>query len=481
MMLTLLLLLIPLVAGLMIGAAGKRYALRLAMGFAIAEFLLTIITVFRYQAAGPESFTIFYTWMESPRISFHLQLDGLSLLMVMLTNLLVPLIILTTFRRNIFNPTGFYALILLMQFALIGVFMAMDGLLYYIFWELALIPIYFIALRWGGLHRVRVTLKFFIYTLAGSLLMLFGLIMLYWYNPNHSFDIRELYQLAIDGKNQSWLFWMFFLAFAIKIPIVPFHTWQVDTYRESPTQGTMLLSGIMLKMGTYSLIRWLLPILPLGVAKWGPLAITLCVIGIVYASVIAIRQRNMKILLAYSSLAHVGLISAGIFALNMPGLQGSAVQMLAHGIDVVGLFYCADIIFHRTHSVNVDNLGGIRSLAPQFHAVFLITVLGSIGLPLTNGFIGEFLLLYGIYGYNTWLCVFAGLTIILGAVYMLRMFKQVMLGPQGPRVTEFPEMYWNEKLVMGIIVVLILVMGVYPQPVLDLVEPVMKDILIYSK
>ena len=183
---------------------------------------------------------------------------------------------------------------LVMQFALLGVFMAMDGLLYYIFWELALIPIYFIALLWGGPRRIAVTLKFFIYTLAGSLLMLFGFIMLYWYNPNQTFDIRELYGNVISVENQSWLFWMFFLAFAIKIPIVPFHTWQADTYREAPTQGTMLLSGIMLKMGTYSLLRWLLPVLPLGVAKWGPLAIVLCVAGIVYASIIAIRQKKSE-------------------------------------------------------------------------------------------------------------------------------------------------------------------------------------------
>jgi NADH-quinone oxidoreductase subunit M len=185
-----------------------------------------------------------------------------------------------------------------------------------------------------------------------------------------------LYRTYISDKNQSWLFWMFFLAYAVKIPIVPFHTWQADTYRESPTQGTMLLSGIMLKMGTYSLLRWLLPIVPMGVHQWGPVAISLCVIGIVYASVIAIKQKNLKNLLAYSSLAHVGLIAAGIFALNMHGFQGSVVQMLAHGINVVGLFFCADIIFNRTNSINLDNLGGIRNLAPQFASVFMVIVLG---------------------------------------------------------------------------------------------------------
>lgn len=475
-MMTLLLLFVPLVAALLVLAGGSKLAARLALGFAVIELGISALAVKQFHAA-PQSLYVFHSWIDTPRVAFHLNIDGLTLLMILLTNFLLPVIILSTFNRTIPQARGYFSLILLMQFALNGVFMAMDGLLYYIFWELALIPIYFIALRWGGPNRVHVTLKFFIYTLAGSLLMLFGLIMLYWYNPNQTFDIRELYRIYISDQNQSWLFWMFFLAFAVKIPIVPFHTWQADTYREAPTQGTMLLSGIMLKMGTYSLIRWLIPILPVGVAQWGPLAITLCVIGIVYASVIAIKQRNLKNLLAYSSLAHVGLISAGIFALNLQGFQGSVVQMLAHGVNVVGLFFCADIIFNRTNSVNLDNLGGIRHLAPQFTTFFMIIVLGSVALPLTNGFIGEFLLLYGVYEYNTWLSVFAGLTIILGAVYMLRMFKKVMLGSQGPRVLEFPDLHWNEQMALGAIVIVIVVMGVYPQPVLDMVEPVLQAIL----
>ena len=476
-MMTILLLFFPLVAALLVLLGGSTHAAKVALGLAVIELAITGYALSVFNASGPESFSIFKDWITAPKVSFHLGLDGLSLIMVMLTNFLVPVIILSGFKRTIANASSYFSLILLMQFALIGVFMAMDGLLYYIFWELALIPIYFIALRWGGPNRVRITLKFFIYTLAGSLLMLFGFIMLYWYNPDQSFDIRELYRIYISDGNQSWLFWMFFLAFAIKIPIVPFHTWQADTYREAPTQGTMLLSGIMLKMGTYSLIRWLLPILPMGVSQWGPLAITLCVIGIVYASIIAIKQKNLKNLLAYSSLAHVGLIAGGIFALNIQGLQGGVVQMFAHGVNVVGLFFCADIIYNRTGTLETGELGGIRQLAPQFTTMFMVIVLGSVALPLTNGFIGEFLLLYGVYEYNTWLSVFAGLTIILGAVYMLRMFKNVMLGPGGIRVPEFPDLYWNEKLALGLLVLVIFVMGVYPKPILDMAEPVLQTIL----
>ena len=476
-MMTLLLLFLPVVAALLVFLSGDRLASRIALGFAAIELLISFWALSVYNSSGSEAFYIFSQWITVPKISFHLGIDGLSMALILLTNFLLPVIILSAFNRVIPNARSYFSLMLLMQFALLGVFMAMDGLLYYIFWELALIPIYFIALLWGGRNRIPITLKFFIYTLAGSLLMLFGFIMLYWYNPAQSFDIRELYANQVSGENQSWLFWMFFLAFAIKIPIIPFHTWQPDTYRESPTQGTMLLSGIMLKMGTYSLLRWLLPVLPLGVSQWGPLAIILSIAGIVYASVIAIRQRNLKDLLAYSSIAHVGLIAAGIFAINIYGFQGSVVQMLAHGVNVVGLFFCADIIANRTGTLVIGELGGIRNLAPKFATMFMIVVLGSIALPLTNSFIGEFLLLFGVYEYNVWLSVLSGLTIILGAVYMLRMYKKVMLGTESHQVQSFPDLKWNESLALGLIVVVIIGMGIYPKPVLDLAEPALQIIL----
>ena len=476
-MITLLLLFLPLVAAVLVYVAGDKLASKVALSFAVVELAISGYALSKFISEGSDAFYINEPWLSVPKVSFHLGIDGLSMLLILLTNFLLPLIILSAFNRSIQNAKSYFSLMLVMQFALLGVFMALDGLLYYIFWEIALIPIYFIALLWGGRNRIPITLKFFIYTLAGSLLMLFGFIMLYWYNPGHSFDISELYNNTVSAQNQSWLFWMFFIAFAIKIPIVPFHTWQADTYRESPTQGTMLLSGIMLKMGIYSLIRWLLPILPLGVAQWGPLAITLCVAGIVYASVIAIRQKNIKDLLAYSSVAHVGLISAGVFALNLYGFQGSVVQMLAHGINVVGLFFCADIISNRTGTLTIDELGGIRNLAPKFATMFMIIVLGSIGLPLTNGFIGEFLLLYSVYDYNIWLAVFAGLTIILGAVYMLRMYKKVMLGNESVAIQSFPDLKWNESLVLGMIALVIIALGVYPKPIMDLAEPALQLIL----
>ncbi|MGY6562876.1 MAG: complex I subunit 4 family protein [Luteibaculaceae bacterium] len=470
------LLLIPLVAAIAVFIVGNKWASRVALGASIIQLALTFVAFSQFQSSG-EAFFFFQEWINTPKISLHFAADGLTIAMLLLTNFLMPLIILSTFNRKIENARSYFALILIMQFALVGVFMAMDGLLYYIFWELALIPIYFIALLWGGENRAKVTLKFFIYTLAGSLFMLLGFIALYWLNPGQSFDIRELYENTVSATNQSWLFWAFFIAFAIKIPIVPFHTWQADTYQTAPTQGTMLLAGIMLKMATYSLIRWMLPILPDGVAQWGPLAITLAVIGIVYASIIAIMQKDIKRLFAYSSVAHVGLIAAGIFSLTTVGLQGSVVQMLAHGINVIGLFFCADIIFNRTQTNAIGELGGIRNVAPKFNTLFMIVVLGSVALPLTNGFIGEFMLLYGIYSYNTWLAVFAGLTIILGAVYMLRMFQNTMLGETNSTTVGFTDLKWNELTVLGIIAAVIIFMGIYPLPILELTAPSIETIL----
>src|SRR6185295_152002 len=249
---------------------------------------------------------------------------------------LVPIIILSSFSHTYKNGPLFYSLILMMQMSLVGVFVALDGFLFYVFWELALIPIYIICLIWGGQDRVRITLKFFIYTLFGSLLMLVALIYLYLQTPGgHTFDINAFYALHLSASQQAYIFWAFFLAFAIKMPVFPFHTWQPDTYTDSPTSGTMLLSGIMLKMGIYGVLRWLLPVVPLGVTDWGTTAMVLSIIGVVYASCIAMVQKDFKRLIAYSSIAHVGLIAAGIFSLTMQGLQGGTIQMLSHGINVV--------------------------------------------------------------------------------------------------------------------------------------------------
>lgn len=472
-MITLLLIFFPLVAALMLLMVKGEQVKRIALGAAIIEFGLSIFALMQYQHNADFQFNFNQPWVQSLGINFHVGMDGISLLMVLLTTFLVPVIILTSFNNDYKNSSSFYALILTMQFALIGVFVSLDGFLFYVFWELALIPIYFICLLWGGEDRARITFKFFVYTLAGSLLMLAGLIYLYQHTASHTFDIAALYEAGrnMDVTHQGYVFWALFMAFAIKMPVFPFHTWQPDTYTTSPTQGTMLLAGIMLKMGVYGVIRWLLPIAPLGVEHWSHLAIALSVIGIVYASCIAIAQKDFKRLIAYSSIAHIGLIAAGILAGNVQGVQGAMIQMLSHGVNVVGLFFIVDILERRYGTRNIDSLGGIRNLNNQFAVLFLIVLLGSVALPLTNGFIGEFLLINGVYQFNAWAAAFAGLTIILGAVYMLRSYQSIMLGETNIITSSFNPLSGNEKTVLIIICSVIIIFGVYPKPLLDIAEP----------
>lgn len=478
-MLTLVLIFLPLLAALGTLVVPRDHAKMYAMGASLLQLGVTGYVFFLFLMQGTEMLSADYAWVPSLGISCKVGLDGISILLVALTNVLVPLILLSSFRNNYANPSAFYGLILLMQFALVGVFSALDGFLFYVFWELALIPIWFICLLWGGEERIRITLKFFIYTLSGSLLMLIGLIFVYLQTPApHSFSIDALYQASLSAEAQGYIFWCFFLAFAIKIPVFPFHTWQPDTYTDAPAQGSMLLSGIMLKMGIYGILRWMLPIVPLGIAAWGNIVLILCAISIVYASVIAIYQKDFKRLIAYSSIAHVGLITAGVFSLNIQGLQGSMVQMLAHGVNVVGLFFIADIIQRRMKTRDMSGLGGLAHNSPLFSILFIIVLLGSVALPLTNGFVGEFLLLTGIFNYNATLAAVCGLTVIFGAVYMLRAYQKVMLGEPHEKSVEFTGMAKSEKIVLIIIAALIIVCGVYPKPILTIAQPALEELLL---
>lgn len=472
----------PLVAALVVFFTKGNNARNLAMVFSVIEFVISLAAFFQFKN-NPDSAALACNckWVESLGINFSVAIDGLSLLMVMLTTFLVPLIILSSYKNNYERPNTFYGLILTMQMALVGVFVANDGFLFYVFWELALIPIYFICLLWGGENRSTITFKFFVYTLLGSLFMLIGLIYLY----NHtnveglkSWAIRDLYDAgrSLNAAQQSAVFWLIFIAFAIKMPVFPFHTWQPDTYVTAPTQGTMLLSGIMLKMGTFGVIKWLLPVVPLGLEKWGSTAILLSAIGVVYASIIAIQQKDFKRLIAYSSIAHVGLISAGILSANQQGIQGALMQMLAHGVNVVGLFFIAEIILQQTGTREIARLGGIRNQNANFALLFLIIVLGSVALPLTNGFVGEFLLINGIYQYSAGIAAFAGLSVILGAVYMLRGYQNIMLGEQQPSVN-FGKLATSEKAVLVIICITIVSFGVYPKPLNDIAEQGTKAVL----
>lgn len=476
-MITGLLILTPLLAGLFVLIVKGENAKRIALAASLLELVVASVALVKFNGTGEREFVINYPWIKSLGINFYVGMDGISLLLVLLTTGLVPLIIFSSFNKSVQNPSLFYSLILFMQMALVGVFVALDGFLFYIFWELALIPIWFICLLWGSGEKEKITFKFFVYTLTGSLFMLAALIYLYQHTQGaHSFSIDALYQAgrSLSPGEQTWIFWGIFIAFAIKMPVFPFHTWQPDTYVSAPTQGTMLLSGIMLKMGTYGLIRWLVPLAPLGVEEWGSTAIVFSVVGIIYASCLAIYQKDMKRLVAYSSVAHVGLIAAGIMAVNVQGVQGGIMQMISHGINVIGLFFIVDIIESKTQTRLVDKLGGIRNINPAFSVLFLIVLLGSVALPLTNGFVGEFLLINGLYQYGAWTAAFAGLTVILGAVYMLRSYQHVMLGETNAVSEKFDALSNIDKTILIIICALILIIGVYPKPLLDIAEPAVR-------
>jgi NADH-quinone oxidoreductase subunit M len=476
--LTLYLLLWPAVAGLFVLFMKGQQAKKVAFGAAVIEFVLALLAMGEYQPNAQRQFTFDYPWIANFGINFSIGMDGISLLMVLLTAFLVPLIILSSFPHSYKNPNVFYALVLFMQTGLMGVFTAFDAFLFYFFWEVALIPIYFLSAVWGGERRIPITFKFFLYTMIGSLFMLVGFVYLYFQTPGtHTSDINAFYQLSLPAGEQSWIFWFLFVAFAIKMPVFPFHTWQPDTYTESPTPATMLLSGIMLKMGIYGVIRWLLPVVPLGVSQWDEVVVVLSIIGIVYGAVIAIRQRDLKRLIAYSSISHVGLIAAGIFTLTEHGMQGGIIQMLSHGINVVGLFFIIDIIYRRTQTRDITNLGGITQTSPAVSIFFMILLLGAVALPLTSGFVGEFLLLSGVYQYNGWLGAMAGLTIILGAVYMLRMFQGVMFGEQSATAVGFRDLSGTEKAVLIPLVVMVFWIGLHPNTFLSITEPTVGHLL----
>jgi NADH-quinone oxidoreductase subunit M len=477
-MLTLLLILLPIAAGVLTLLSGERLAKQIALVGGLAELGLAGYVWSQFDPASGFQFGFKYEWLASAGISFAGGIDGISLILVLLTAFLAPLIVLSAFGHNYKNSASFYSLILFMEAALIGVFTATDAFLFYLFFEAALIPVYFLAAVWGGENRAKVTLKFFIYTIFGSLFMFVALVYLYYQTPGtHSSEITAFYNLQLSTFQQGFIFWAFFIAFAIKMPLFPFHTWQPDTYTESPTQATMLLSGIMLKMGVYGLIRLLLPIVPLGMQSWGMLAVILSVIGIIYGSIIAIQQRDMKRLVAYSSFAHVGLMAAGVFSTSANGLQGALIQMLAHGINVVGLFFIIDIIYSRTKTRYLDQLGGISQTSPHFSVYFMVILLGSVALPLTNGFVGEFLLLSSVFHYDAWLGAIAGLTIILGSVYMLRLFQKSMFGPKSNLVEGFTDLTLSERAVLLPLVIMVFWIGIYPNTFLKISEPAVNHLL----
>ena len=469
-----LILIILLVGAFATFIAGDKLASKVALFFGLAAAGASIVLLNHYNLG--ENISFINQWITQPNISFALKADGLSMAMLLLTTVLTPIIIFSSFGNDYKNSKSFYALILFMSFAMAGTFLASDGLLYYIFWELSLIPIYFIALIWGNgdaEERKNAVVKFFIYTLAGSLFMLVAFV--YMYQKAGSLLLEDLYKLNLSATEQLWIFLAFFLAYAIKIPLIPFHTWQANVYQKAPTVGTMLLSGIMLKMGLYSVIRWQLPLAPLAAKEYMYIFIGLGIAGVIYGSIVALKQKDLKKLLAYSSLAHVGLIAAGTYTLTLDGLRGAVLQMIAHGFVVVGLFYAAEIIFRRYETRAIAEMGGIRTQSPKFTSMFLILVLASVALPTTFNFIGEFTVLYSLSQINIWFAILGGTTIILGAYYMLKMFQHAMLGETNSK--PFADVTINEGITLVLIIGVLFFFGMYPKPITDLITPSLEEIL----
>ena len=399
--------------------------------------------------------------------------DGMSLFMVLLTNVITFLIILSNYNRDIASNRSFTALVFFMQLGLLGVFTSFDGLLFYIFWEITLIPVFLIALWYGGKDRKAALVKFFIYTFVGSLAMLLSLMAIKGHAK--SFYYLDLMAVELTAKSAFWIFGGFFLAFAIKIPLFPFHTWQPNTYTSSPMAGTMLLSALMLKMALYGMIRWLIPLAPEALTEMTYPVVVLGIIGVVYAGILAIKQNDIKRLFAFASISHVGLIAAGAILLGHDNWSAVFIQMANHSLVAVGLFLSADIIEQRLGIRTLSDLGGIAKQAPRFAFMFGALVLAAISVPLSSGFIGEFMLLKGIFSYN-WLIGFvAGTTLIVGAVYTLRAYQLSMYG--APKATPFADLTWNEWLTYLIIMVIIVVFGVYPQAIIDFLSPSIDSLL----
>jgi NADH-quinone oxidoreductase subunit M len=358
----------------------------------------------------------------------------------------------------------------------------MDALLFYFFWELALIPVYFLSSGWGGERRIPVTFKFFIYTFTASVLMLVGLLYLYFQTPDRSFAIKSFYALNLPIGTQTRVFWLLFIAFAVKMPVFPFHTWQPDTYEQSPTAATMVLSGIMVKMGVFGVIRWVLPVLPIASYQWGDVAMSMAIIGIIYASIIAIQQDDLKRLIAYSSIAHIGLMAAAIFAETKSGLQGVMIQMFNHGINIIGLWIVVELIERQFKTRKLSELGGIAQQAPALTILLVVVALANISLPLTNAFVGEFMMFNGIFNsevtkYNILFTALAGLSIILAAVYTLNMIQKVFFGNTNTLTASATDIRVNEKMALGVIVLLIFLFGVYPQLLLNITDGFIDSIL----
>jgi NADH-quinone oxidoreductase subunit M len=443
---------------------------------AIVSTLGTLVAAIVIAGNGAVDFNA--PWIPVLHAQFFLHADGLAKILVLLTAISFPAIIIATSQNQPKQKNIFLSLLLFTQCGLMGVFLSGDALLFYFFWELALIPVYFLSSIWGGEKRIAVTFKFFIYTFLGSLMMLIGIVYVYMHTNDQSFLIQSFAKANLTGGQQVTAFALFFIAFAIKMPIFPSHTWQPDAYEQAPTAVTMVMSAVMVKMGLYGILRWLLPLFPTAFVAHINMVVILSVIGILYASFIAIRQDDIKRLIAYSSIAHIGLMNAAIFSHHQIGIQGAMFQLFSHGINVLGLWIVADIIEQQTGTRSMQQMGGLAKKQPTLAILLVGFSLANIALPLTNAFVGEFLMFNSLFQYNVWVGAAAGVSIILAAIYTLNMVQKVAYGEVSTQINQMQTINKPAQIVLIVLLIIVFVTGVFPQPLFDLTADSVQQIIV---
>jgi len=483
--------LLPVVGALLLLFIGNRDGSKdglirnITLGVSLVTFGVTLMLWAGFdQSPTAESFQFVERspWIPTFGIEYYLGIDGLSLMLVVLTGFLTPIALLTSWESIETKVKEFSIFMLVLEAAMIGVFCALDLFLFYVFWDILLIPMYFLIGIWGYDQRIYAAVKFILYTMAGSVLMLVAIIGLSWLHQaatgQYSFDLLKLYALDIPYNTQWWFFLAFAVAFAIKVPLFPFHTWLPDAHVQAPTPGSVILAGVLLKMGGYGLIRFAFPLFPEAGAYFAPLIATLSVIAIVYGALVAMVQPDMKKLVAYSSVSHMGFVVLGITALNVQGVQGASYQMLAHGVSTGALFALVGMMSDRRHTRLISEYGGIKSVMPKLTAAFLVITLSSVGLPGMNGFVGEFLIMLGAFKWDPRFVVGAGLGVILSAVYMLWMFQRVFYGPvTNDHNKGLPDLSFREWAIVGPLAAMAIFMGVFPNVFLKPMEPAVTSIV----
>ena len=449
----------------------------IALGTSIATFFLSVplFTMFD-KSTHKMQFVEKFKWIPDWNIYYFIGIDGISVLFILLSTLTAILCVLISWESIKTKVKEFYISILLTTAFMIGVFCSLDFFLFYIFWEAMLIPMFLIIGVWGGPNRIYAAIKFFLYTLVGSLFMLVGIIVLYLY-AGKTFNILELMTKTYPFTMQVWLFWAFFSAFAVKVPMWPVHTWLPDAHTEAPTAGSVILAAVLIKMGAYGFLRFSLPLFPDASQAMTPIMLTLSVIAIIYGAVICLAQTDLKRLIAYSSVSHMGFVTLGIFALNIQGLEGGILQMLNHGLVTGALFLSVGIVYDRTHTRKIADYGGLATEMPIFAAFFMVFTLASIGLPATNGFIGEFLILLGGFKANQWAGVLACTGIIIGAGYMLWLYQRIFFLEVNPKLHGLVDMDVRETIILIPLIFLVFWIGIYPDSFLDFMHPTVQHLI----